>query len=60
LKYGTGLVVSLLLVAHVVLHYWSDFPYEEYTAQMGALAEQVHQEVGLTDIRFSSFTPAVG
>jgi hypothetical protein len=52
-------VVSLLLIAHVTLHYWSDYPYAEYTPLMLELANQVAEEGGITDIRFSSFTPAV-
>lgn len=59
LKYGTTLVIVVLLVAHVLLHYLSDFPYPEYSVQMDHLAELVHAEIGLTEIRFSSFTPAV-
>ncbi|KAL3109133.1 hypothetical protein niasHT_013913 [Heterodera trifolii] len=58
LKYITGTVLSLLLFAHVMFHYFSDYPFAKYADEMAQLAIWVHEEVGITDIRFSSFTPA--
>uniref|UniRef100_A0A914HGV9 G protein-coupled receptor n=1 Tax=Globodera rostochiensis TaxID=31243 RepID=A0A914HGV9_GLORO len=58
LKYLTGTVLAALLFAHVMLHYLSDYPFAKYSAEMKQLAIWVHEEVGITDIRFSSFTPA--
>jgi hypothetical protein len=58
-KYLTGLVLIILLIAHVALHYVSDYPFEEKHPAMTNLAKLVEEEVGLTEIRFSSFTYAV-
>ncbi|KAI3408681.1 hypothetical protein GPALN_007738 [Globodera pallida] len=58
LKYLTSLIVICLLFAHVLLHFLSDFPYTKYSDKMLDLARLVNAEIGLTNIRFSSFTPA--
>uniref|UniRef100_A0A914I999 Uncharacterized protein n=1 Tax=Globodera rostochiensis TaxID=31243 RepID=A0A914I999_GLORO len=58
LKYLTSLIIICLLVAHVLLHFLSDFPYAKYSDKMLDLARLVNAEIGLTNIRFSSFTPA--
>ena len=58
-KYLTGVVLIILLIAHVALHYVSDYPFEEKHPAMTNLAKLVEEEVGLTEIRFSSFTYAV-
>jgi hypothetical protein len=59
MKYLTAFAIYLLLVAHVALHYWSDYPYDEYMPNMVHLARQVHSQIGIGHIRFSSFTVAV-
>ncbi|KAL3112433.1 hypothetical protein niasHT_018526 [Heterodera trifolii] len=58
LKYLTSLIIVCLLIAHVLLHYLSDFPYAKYNDQMRNLSSLITAEIGLTEIRFSSFTPA--
>uniref|UniRef100_A0A915MDR7 G protein-coupled receptor n=1 Tax=Meloidogyne javanica TaxID=6303 RepID=A0A915MDR7_MELJA len=58
LKYITGIVLCILLIAHVALHYVSDFPFDEKFEDMAMLAHLVEQEVHITGVRFSSFTYA--
>ncbi|KAL3091889.1 hypothetical protein niasHS_005517 [Heterodera schachtii] len=58
LKYLTSLIIVCLLIAHVLLHYLSDFPYAKYNDEMRNLSSLITAEIGLTEIRFSSFTPA--
>jgi hypothetical protein len=59
LKYTTGLVIVVLLHAHIALHYVSDYPFHYKHPEMIALGKLVEEEIGLTDVRFSSFTWAV-